>query len=168
MDRGGLVGADGATHCGAFDITYMATLPNMIVMAPSDEAELIHMVRLWVQSTLQQQQAWTSSTPSCLEDLERLLQKRLRCSKLHLCQRRLLLLPRSLALAVARAAAAVEAVQVSCIRAACLLLLLLLLLPPHMFRQTAEWLACHLVTWCHLVTCMMCWPPALCDAAVGA
>lgn len=45
MDRGGLVGADGATHCGAFDVTYMATLPNMIVMAPSDEAELIHMVR---------------------------------------------------------------------------------------------------------------------------
>lgn len=45
MDRGGLVGADGATHCGAFDITYMATLPNMIVMAPSDEGELIHMVR---------------------------------------------------------------------------------------------------------------------------
>lgn len=44
MDRGGLVGADGATHCGAFDITYMATLPNMIVMAPSNEAELIHMV----------------------------------------------------------------------------------------------------------------------------
>ena len=44
MDRGGLVGADGATHCGAFDVTYMATLPNMIVMAPSDEAELIHMV----------------------------------------------------------------------------------------------------------------------------
>lgn len=74
--------------------------------------------------------------------MERLLQKRLRCSKLHLCQRRLLLLPRSVALAVACAAAAVEAVQVSCIRAACLLLLLLLLLPPHMFRQTAEWLAC--------------------------
>ena len=45
MDRGGLVGADGATHCGAFDITYMATLPNMIVMAPSDEGELIHMAR---------------------------------------------------------------------------------------------------------------------------
>jgi 1-deoxy-D-xylulose-5-phosphate synthase len=44
MDRGGLVGADGATHCGAFDITYMATLPNMVVMAPSDEAELVHMV----------------------------------------------------------------------------------------------------------------------------
>lgn len=44
MDRAGLVGADGPTHCGAFDITYMACLPNMIVMAPSDEAELIHMV----------------------------------------------------------------------------------------------------------------------------
>ena len=44
MDRGGLVGADGATHGGAFDITYMACLPNMVVMAPSNEAELINMV----------------------------------------------------------------------------------------------------------------------------
>lgn len=44
MDRGGLVGGDGPTHCGAFDITFMASLPNMVVMAPSDEAELMHMV----------------------------------------------------------------------------------------------------------------------------
>lgn len=44
VDRAGLVGADGPTHCGAFDTTYMACLPNMIVMAPADEAELIHMV----------------------------------------------------------------------------------------------------------------------------
>ncbi|MQL99690.1 hypothetical protein Taro_032419 [Colocasia esculenta] len=44
MDRAGLVGADGPTHCGAFDITYMACLPNMVVMGPSDEAELMHMV----------------------------------------------------------------------------------------------------------------------------
>uniref|UniRef100_A0A804IR08 1-deoxy-D-xylulose-5-phosphate synthase n=1 Tax=Musa acuminata subsp. malaccensis TaxID=214687 RepID=A0A804IR08_MUSAM len=44
LDRAGLVGADGPTHCGAFDITYMACLPNMIVMAPADEAELVHMV----------------------------------------------------------------------------------------------------------------------------
>ncbi|KAK4840457.1 hypothetical protein QYF36_009316 [Acer negundo] len=44
MDRVGLVGADGPTHCGAFDITYMACLPNMVVMAPSDEAELFNMV----------------------------------------------------------------------------------------------------------------------------
>ncbi|KAK4477947.1 hypothetical protein RD792_017212 [Penstemon davidsonii] len=44
MDRAGLVGADGATHCGAFDVTFMACLPNMVVMAPSDEAELFHMV----------------------------------------------------------------------------------------------------------------------------
>ncbi|XP_058772130.1 probable 1-deoxy-D-xylulose-5-phosphate synthase 2, chloroplastic [Vicia villosa] len=44
MDRAGLVGADGPTHCGAFDITFMACLPNMVVMAPSDEAELMHMV----------------------------------------------------------------------------------------------------------------------------
>nr|QCQ28864.1 putative 1-deoxy-D-xylulose 5-phosphate 5 [Salvia officinalis] len=44
MDRAGLVGADGPTHCGAFDVTFMACLPNMVVMAPSDEAELCHMV----------------------------------------------------------------------------------------------------------------------------
>lgn len=44
MDRAGLVGADGATHCGAFDVTYMASLPNMVCMAPSNEADLIHMV----------------------------------------------------------------------------------------------------------------------------
>ncbi|KAL2922838.1 putative 1-deoxy-D-xylulose-5-phosphate synthase chloroplastic [Bienertia sinuspersici] len=44
MDRAGLVGSDGPTHCGSFDVTYMACLPNMIVMAPSDESELFHMV----------------------------------------------------------------------------------------------------------------------------
>ncbi|PNH09811.1 1-deoxy-D-xylulose-5-phosphate synthase 1, chloroplastic [Tetrabaena socialis] len=44
MDRAGLVGADGSTHCGAFDVTYMASLPHMITMAPSNEAELINMV----------------------------------------------------------------------------------------------------------------------------
>ncbi|KAL3508025.1 hypothetical protein ACH5RR_033407 [Cinchona calisaya] len=44
MDRAGLVGSDGPTHCGAFDVTFMACLPNMVVMAPSDEAELFHMV----------------------------------------------------------------------------------------------------------------------------
>lgn len=44
LDRAGLVGADGPTHCGAFDIVYMACLPNMIVMAPADEAELMHMI----------------------------------------------------------------------------------------------------------------------------
>ncbi|CAN0877347.1 Probable 1-deoxy-D-xylulose-5-phosphate synthase, chloroplastic [Linum grandiflorum] len=40
----GLIGADGPTHCGAFDVTFMACLPNMVVMAASDEAELFHMV----------------------------------------------------------------------------------------------------------------------------
>lgn len=40
----GLVGSDGPTQCGAFDITFMSCLPNMIVMAPSDEDELVHMV----------------------------------------------------------------------------------------------------------------------------
>jgi len=43
IDRAGLVGADGATHAGSFDITYLASLPNMVVMAASDEAELAHM-----------------------------------------------------------------------------------------------------------------------------
>ncbi|WP_011580078.1 MULTISPECIES: 1-deoxy-D-xylulose-5-phosphate synthase [Chelativorans] len=45
IDRAGFVGADGATHCGAFDVAYLATLPNMVVMAAADEAELKHMVR---------------------------------------------------------------------------------------------------------------------------
>jgi len=45
IDRAGYVGADGATHCGAFDIAYLSTLPNFVVMAASDEAELKHMVR---------------------------------------------------------------------------------------------------------------------------
>ncbi len=43
IDRAGLVGADGATHAGSFDIACLATLPNMVVMAPADEAELAHM-----------------------------------------------------------------------------------------------------------------------------
>ena len=44
IDRAGLVGADGATHAGSFDITYLSTLPNFIVMAASDEAELVRMI----------------------------------------------------------------------------------------------------------------------------
>ncbi len=44
MDRAGFVGADGQTHCGAFDIAYLGCLPGMVIMAPADEAELVHMV----------------------------------------------------------------------------------------------------------------------------
>ncbi|HEX9955049.1 MAG TPA: 1-deoxy-D-xylulose-5-phosphate synthase [Allosphingosinicella sp.] len=44
MDRAGLVGADGATHAGSFDLAYLCTLPNMVVMAAADEVELVHMV----------------------------------------------------------------------------------------------------------------------------
>jgi 1-deoxy-D-xylulose-5-phosphate synthase len=44
MDRAGLVGADGCTHAGSFDIAYLGCLPGMVLMAPSDEAELVHMV----------------------------------------------------------------------------------------------------------------------------
>ena len=44
MDRAGLVGADGQTHAGSFDLAYLCTLPNFVVMAAADEAELVHMV----------------------------------------------------------------------------------------------------------------------------
>ena len=44
IDRAGLVGADGATHAGSFDVAYLANLPNFVVMAAADEAELVHMV----------------------------------------------------------------------------------------------------------------------------
>ncbi len=44
IDRAGLVGADGPTHAGAFDIAYLSTLPNFVVMAASDEAELVRMI----------------------------------------------------------------------------------------------------------------------------
>ena len=44
LDRAGLVGADGATHAGSFDLAYLGCLPGMVVMAPADEAELVHMV----------------------------------------------------------------------------------------------------------------------------
>jgi 1-deoxy-D-xylulose-5-phosphate synthase len=49
IDRAGLVGADGPTHAGSFDITYLSTLPNFIVMAASDEAELVRMVNTAVK-----------------------------------------------------------------------------------------------------------------------
>ena len=44
MDRAGLVGADGPTHAGSFDVAYLGCLPNFVVMAAADEAELMHMV----------------------------------------------------------------------------------------------------------------------------
>jgi 1-deoxy-D-xylulose-5-phosphate synthase len=44
IDRAGVVGADGATHAGVYDIAFLSCLPNMVVMCPSDEAELMHMV----------------------------------------------------------------------------------------------------------------------------
>jgi 1-deoxy-D-xylulose-5-phosphate synthase len=44
IDRAGLVGADGATHAGSFDVAYLANLPGFVVMAAADEAELVHMV----------------------------------------------------------------------------------------------------------------------------
>src|SRR5437773_12567919 len=44
MDRAGLVGADGATHAGSFDLAYLGCLPGFVIMAAADEAELMHMV----------------------------------------------------------------------------------------------------------------------------
>ncbi|AGK57406.1 1-deoxy-D-xylulose-5-phosphate synthase [Hyphomicrobium denitrificans 1NES1] len=49
LDRAGLVGADGATHAGSFDIAYLGCLPDFVIMAASDEAELVHMVATQVQ-----------------------------------------------------------------------------------------------------------------------
>ena len=49
IDRAGLVGADGPTHAGSFDITYLSTLPNFVVMAASDELELVKMINTSVQ-----------------------------------------------------------------------------------------------------------------------
>lgn len=49
LDRGGLVGADGATHHGAFDLSYLRCVPNMTVMAPRDEAEMLHMLHTAIQ-----------------------------------------------------------------------------------------------------------------------
>jgi 1-deoxy-D-xylulose-5-phosphate synthase len=48
IDRAGLVGADGCTHAGSFDVTYLSTLPNFVVMAAADEAELVHMTHTCV------------------------------------------------------------------------------------------------------------------------
>ena len=45
IDRAGMVGADGATHQGSFDIAYLGCVPNMVLMAASDEADLVHMVK---------------------------------------------------------------------------------------------------------------------------
>ena len=49
IDRAGLVGADGPTHAGSFDITYLSTLPNFVVMAASDEAELVRMINTSIE-----------------------------------------------------------------------------------------------------------------------
>ena len=49
MDRAGMVGADGVTHQGAYDIAYLGCLPGMVMMAPSDEAELVHMIATAVE-----------------------------------------------------------------------------------------------------------------------
>ena len=50
IDRAGLVGADGPTHAGSFDITYLSTLPNFVVMAASDESELVKMINTAVHT----------------------------------------------------------------------------------------------------------------------
>ncbi len=49
IDRAGVVGADGITHCGAYDMTYLGCLPEFVIMAAADEAELVHMVATAVQ-----------------------------------------------------------------------------------------------------------------------
>lgn len=46
LDRAGLVGNDGPTHHGSFDLTYLGTLPKIVIMAPSDEVELMNMIQV--------------------------------------------------------------------------------------------------------------------------
>lgn len=46
LDRAGLVGNDGPTHHGSFDLTYLGTLPNIVIMTPSDEIELMNMIEV--------------------------------------------------------------------------------------------------------------------------
>lgn len=46
LDRAGLVGNDGPTHHGSFDLTYLGTLPHIVIMAPSDEIELMNMIQV--------------------------------------------------------------------------------------------------------------------------
>lgn len=46
LDRAGLVGNDGPTHHGSFDLTYLGTLPHIVIMAPSDEVELMNMIQV--------------------------------------------------------------------------------------------------------------------------
>jgi len=53
MDRAGLVGEDGATHAGAYDISYLRCIPNMVVMAPSDENETRHFFTQGIATTAQ-------------------------------------------------------------------------------------------------------------------
>jgi len=50
LDRGGIVGADGSTHQGVFDLSYLRALPNMVIMSPKDECELGHMLRTAIES----------------------------------------------------------------------------------------------------------------------
>lgn len=48
LDRAGLVGNDGPTHHGSFDLTYLGTLPKIVIMAPSDEIELMNMIQVHI------------------------------------------------------------------------------------------------------------------------
>ncbi|XLS93314.1 hypothetical protein HN51_069322 [Arachis hypogaea] len=56
LDRASLVGANGLTHCGTFDTTFMACFPNMVVMAPSNETELMHMIA--IATTIDDRPSW--------------------------------------------------------------------------------------------------------------
>jgi 1-deoxy-D-xylulose-5-phosphate synthase len=65
LDRAGLVGADGATHAGAFDLAYLGCLPGFVIMAPSDEAELRHMVATAAAATRRTTGRTVGSAATC-------------------------------------------------------------------------------------------------------
>jgi 1-deoxy-D-xylulose-5-phosphate synthase len=71
IDRAGLVGADGCTHAGAYDVAYLSNLPGFVVMAAADEAELVHMVATAAalddrpsRSASRAARAWASTCPN--------------------------------------------------------------------------------------------------------
>ena len=87
IDRAGLVGSDGPTHAGSFDITYLSTLPNFIVMAASDEAELVKMINTSVEINDKPSAFRYPSWKWCYESNYHLLKKNLRLVKLELLKK---------------------------------------------------------------------------------
>ena len=71
IDRAGLVGADGRTYAGSYDITYLSCLPGFVVMAAADEAELVHMVATTMRSMTDRAPSDTPGVPAWASKCQR-------------------------------------------------------------------------------------------------